>query len=217
MITDYHSHVLPGVDDGIRNMAEALSALDRLSKEGVEQLWLTPHIMEDVPNTTEDLKKRFGELQAEYKGPIRLHLAAEYMIDSLFLERLQQRDLLPMGELSDHLLVETSCWTPPMDLYDLFNDIRSAGYFPILAHPERYFYMTHADYKRLVSIGVTLQLNLGSVAGMYGNEVKKKAKWLLRNGFYTIAGSDLHRERMVDRILEYKHPKRVIPLLERSI
>ena len=49
MITDYHSHVLPGVDDGIRNIEEALSALERLNKEGVEALWLTPHIMEDSP------------------------------------------------------------------------------------------------------------------------------------------------------------------------
>ena len=217
MITDYHSHVLPGVDDGIRNIEEALSALERLNKEGVEALWLTPHIMEDVPNTTEDLKNRFAELQAEYKGPVKLQLAAEYMIDSLFLERLQQKDLLPMGELHDHLLVETSCWTPPMDLFDLFSEIRSAGFFPVLAHPERYFYMTKDDYKRLVSIGVTLQLNLGSLAGMYGHEVLRKAKWLLKHGFYTIAGSDLHRERMVDRILEYRHPDRVLPLLQRTI
>lgn len=217
MITDYHSHILPGVDDGIRTIDESLSALARLEREGVESLWLTPHIMEDVPNRTESLKKRFAELQAAYDGPIRLHLAAEYMLDSLFTERLADRDLLPLGERGDHLLVETSCFTPPMDLDGLLDRIRSAGWFPVLAHPERYFYMGRSDYRRLAAAGVKFQLNLGSLAGAYGNEVRRKAKWLLRRHFYTLAGSDLHRERMVDLILTYRHPDRVRPLLSTEI
>ena len=217
MITDYHSHVLPGVDDGVQTLDEALSVLARLEREGVETLWLTPHIMEDVPNRTEDLRKRFAELQDAYHGRIRLFLGAEYMLDSLFTERLAARDLLPLGARGDHLLVETSCFTPPMDLYGLLERIRSAGWFPVLAHPERYFYMGHADYRRLLGAGVKLQLNLGSPAGTYGKEVRRKAQWLLRRKAYSIAGSDLHREHMVDRILTYKHPSRVLPLLEAEL
>ena len=128
MITDHHSHVLPGVDDGVRTLDESLKILERLAAEGVEALWLTPHVMEDVPNRTEDLRKRFAELQAAYDGPVRLHLAAEYMLDSLFTERLDGRDLLPIGERGDHLLVETSCFTPPMDMDGLLDRIRSSGY-----------------------------------------------------------------------------------------
>ncbi|MCR4824644.1 MAG: capsular biosynthesis protein [Bacteroidales bacterium] len=217
MITDHHSHVLPGVDDGVRTMEESLVILDRLAREGVETLWLTPHIMEDVPNETEALRTRFAELQAAYSGPIRLYLAAEYMMDSLFVERLETRDLLPIGTQGDHLLVETSCFTPPMDLDGLLQRIRSAGYFPVLAHPERYFYMDRKDYRRLVATGLQLQLNLGSLGGAYGREVRNKARWLLRHGFYTIAGSDLHRERMVDTILSYRHPRRILPLMEHTI
>lgn len=217
MITDHHSHVLPGVDDGVRSMEESLAVLDRLAREGVEALWLTPHIMEDVPNRTEALRARFAELQAAYSGPIHLHLAAEYMLDSLFVERLDARDLLPFGERSDHLLVETSCFTPPMDLDGLLERVRSAGFFPVLAHPERYFYMDRKEYRCLRETGLLFQLNLGSLAGAYGREVKRKARWLLRHGFYAIAGSDLHRERMVDTILTYKHPRRILPLLEHTI
>lgn len=217
MITDHHSHVLPGVDDGVRTMEESLAVLDRLAREGVEVLWLTPHIMEDVPNRTEDLRARFAELQAAYSGPVRLHLAAEYMLDSLFVERLEARDLLTFGERGDHLLVETSCFTPPMDLDGLLARIRSAGFFPVLAHPERYFYMDRRDYRRLAQTGLLFQLNLGSIAGAYGREVSRKARWLLRHDYYTIAGSDLHRERMVDTILTYKHPRRILPLLEHTI
>lgn len=217
MLTDYHSHILPGVDDGVRTLDESLSALARLKREGVESLWLTPHVMEDVPNRTEDLRQRFAELQAAYDGPIRLQLAAEYMLDNLFVERLAARDLLPLGERGDHLLVETSCFTPPMDLDGLLSRIRSSGWFPVLAHPERYFYMGHADYRRLAAGGVKFQLNLGSLAGAYGNEVRRKAKWLLRRKFYALAGSDLHRERMVDLILSYRHPDRVKPLMMTSL
>lgn len=217
MLTDYHSHILPGVDDGVRNLEEALGVLARLEREGVESLWLTPHVMEDVPNRTADLQQRFAELQGAYGGPIRLHLAAEYMLDSLFVDRLEAGDLLPLGERGDALLVETSCFTPPMDLDGLLNRIRSAGWHPVLAHPERYFYMDHADYRRLAAAGTRFQLNLGSLAGAYGREVQRKAKWLLRHKFYALAGSDLHRERMVDIILSYRHPGRVLPLLTKTL
>ena len=217
MLTDYHSHILPGVDDGVRNLEEALGVLARLEREGVESLWLTPHIMEDVPNRTADLQQRFAELQGAYGGPIRLHLAAEYMLDSLFVDRLEAGDLLPLGERGDALLVETSCFTPPMDLDGLLDRIRSAGWHPVLTHPERYFYMDHADYRRLAAAGTRFQLNLGSLAGAYGREVRRKAKWLLRHKFYALAGSDLHRERMVDIILSYRHPDRVRPLLTNTL
>lgn len=80
--TDHHSHILPGVDDGVETMAETLRILETYEKLGIETLWLTPHIMEDTPNTPERLSSRFAELTALYKGNIRLHLAAEYMIDN---------------------------------------------------------------------------------------------------------------------------------------
>ncbi|MBR3075696.1 MAG: capsular biosynthesis protein [Bacteroidales bacterium] len=217
MITDFHSHVLPGVDDGVRSEEESLAVLARLEREGVNTLWLTPHIMEDVPNETAALKARFARLKEIYTGPVSLHLAAEYMMDSLFIDRLAARDLLPIGELGTHLLVETSYFNPPANFEGLLDNIRSAGYFPVLAHPERYIYMEKADYKRLRASGVLFQLNLGSLSGAYGHTAKSKAKWLLRHKMYAVAGSDLHRERMVDMILQYRHPKRVLPLLESSL
>ena len=80
--TDYHSHILPGVDDGVESMEEALRILAAYEELGIKELWLTPHIMEDIPNTPEKLQARFAELTSRYKGSITLHLAAEYMIDN---------------------------------------------------------------------------------------------------------------------------------------
>ena len=86
--SDCHSHILPGVDDGVKTMEVALQVLQRYEQYGIAEVWCTPHVMEDIPNTTEQLKARFAELQDAYHGPVRLHLAAEYMMDELFEERL---------------------------------------------------------------------------------------------------------------------------------
>ena len=111
--TDWHCHLLPGVDDGVQTMQESLQVLSLYEELGISEVWLTPHIMEDIPNRTEDLKERFMELNAAYQGNIILHLAAENMLDNLFEERLAKNDLLPLGNEGKHLLVETSYFNPP--------------------------------------------------------------------------------------------------------
>ena len=74
--TDYHSHILPGVDDGVKKMERSLEVLAQYEQLGIAEVWCTPHTMEDIPNTTEGLKSRFAELCEAYKGPIKLHLAS---------------------------------------------------------------------------------------------------------------------------------------------
>lgn len=191
--TDWHSHILPGVDDGIAEIEKSLETLRYYEKIGIKDVWLTPHIMEDIPNQTTDLRKRFEELQKAYDGSVRLHLAAENMIDNLFYERLSNRDILPIGEKGDHLLVETSYFQPPLNLYDTLLHIQEMGYQPILAHPERYAYMEFADYDRLKQMRVKLQLNLGSLVGGYGPVAQEKSLAILAKGYYDFYGSDLHR------------------------
>lgn len=190
--TDWHSHILPGVDDGVRTVEEALEILRLYEELGVKAVWLTPHIMEDIPNTTAHLRERYAELQAAYSGPIKLHLASENMLDNLFEERLEKNDLLPLGKNSDHLLVETSYFNPPMGLNNILLRIKAKGYYPLLAHPERYIYMGESDYQRLKDMGVKFQLNLPSLVGIYGKSVQKKAKQLLKHTMYDMVGSDLH-------------------------
>lgn len=188
---DRHSHVLFGVDDGIKTLEEALAVLEYDESLGITDVWCTPHVMEDVPNTTEGLKARFAELQQAYEGPVNLHLAAEYMLDNLFEERLKVSDLLLMDD--DTILVETSTWNPPTNFYWILKEIMKAGYHPLLAHPERYRYLEDEDYVKLNGMGVRFQLNLGSLTGYYGPTAQKKAKMILKNGWYSHYGSDCHR------------------------
>ena len=218
-MTDCHCHILPGVDDGIQTMDESLRALQKMSELGVREIWLTPHIMEDIPNSPADLRQRFEELQSNlspltsHLSPLAIHLAAEHMLDNLFIQRFAANDLLPyLDEATNSplsrrgaggeglLLVETSYFHPPMGLYDILEIIRKKGYTPLLAHPERYMYMDDADYRRLQDMGVKLQLNILSLTGAYGETAARKSHHLLHQGAYSCIGSDLHN---LDSFLEY--------------
>ena len=191
--TDRHSHILFGVDDGLRTLEESLDVLKFMEAQGITDVWCTPHIMEDTPNTTKDLKTRFAELQQAYKGKVKLHLSAEYMLDTLFEERFRTGDLLTMED--NTVLVETSTWNPPPALYETLRELQKAGYRPLLAHPERYRYLNEPSYERLYKMGLHFQLNLASLVGYYGETAQKKALWLLEKGWYSDFGTDCHRSR----------------------
>lgn len=201
--TDRHSHILYGVDDGIKTPEDSLAALAFEESLGVREVWCTPHIMEDVPNTTEALKSRFEELCGIYNGSIKLHLAAEYMIDTLWEERLEAGDLLLMED--DMLLMETSTVTPPFDLKGSLSTAMSAGYRPLFAHPERCRFLEVKDCEELVKMGVRLQLNIASLTGYYGQTAKVKAEALLKKDMYFAYGSDCHRVRTINE--QYSRPE----------
>lgn len=190
-----HCHLLPGVDDGVREMGETLKLFSEYENAGFSEVWLTPHIMEDVPNTTEELRQRFEALKSEYHGSLQLHLASENMMDNLFEERMNAKDFLPEGPDGRFLLVETSYFNPPIGLDEKLESIKSAGYFPLLAHPERYLYMKKADYKPLKDKGIYFQLNLYSLVGAYGEDALEKSRWMLSEGMYDMAGTDTHSLR----------------------
>lgn len=213
-MTDCHSHILPGVDDGIQTEEDSLLALESLAELGIRELWLTPHIMEDIPNSPADLKQRFADLQqlvlaqsdedsSVRISDLRLNLAAEHMLDGLFVSRLDNDDLLPIFD-GHCLLVETSYFNPPLRFWEMLEDIRRKGYTPLLAHPERYYYMHTPDYHHLLDIGVLFQLNILSLTGAYGETARQKSLRLLRGGCYSYVGSDLHN---LDDFLGYANER----------
>lgn len=191
--TDWHSHILPGVDDGIPTLEDSLEVLRRYEAVGIKRVWLTPHIMEDYPNETARLREVFEVLNNAYDGPVELRLAAENMLDNLFEERLKTGDFLPIGEEGKHLLVETSYMNPPYAMDEMIEGVFAAGYTPVLAHPERYRYMEEADYYKWKERGLLFQTNYMSLVGGYGEQARRKGEWLLKEGMINLTGSDLHR------------------------
>lgn len=204
--TDNHSHILPGVDDGVEKMEESLRILAEYEQMGISEVWLTPHVQEYLPNTTAKLQSRYQELLQSYQGGLTLHLAAEYMLDPLFVERLAQDDLLlhSLPGESPMILVETSYFNPPMNFWGLLKSIKEKGITPILAHPERYQYMKDADYDRLHEEGIIMQTNLPSLLDYYGKGPRVKARALLEKGYISLFGTDIHSERMLPVLKEEK-------------
>lgn len=207
--TDHHSHILPGVDDGVKTMEDAIAIITDYTQLGVKEIWLTPHIQEFMPNTTEHLNDVFQQLQSQVSGVQNcptIHLAAEYMLDPLFTERLKAKELLfhSLPGKEPRLLVETSYFCPPMGFWDIIREIMSQGIRPILAHPERYRYMTSEDYSRLHDMGVILQMNLPSILGFYGKDACKRANKLLKCGFYSLYGTDIHSKELLHMLHKEK-------------
>ena len=212
-LTDWHCHLLPAVDDGVKRADESLAILQLWEKLGVKEVHLTPHIMEDIPNQPAVLQEKFQTFAAAWHGTIRLHLAAEHMLDGLFQRRLVDKMVLPLTP-DKKLLVETSYFNPPFGMEDMLVSIREADYTIVLAHPERYQYMDMSDYERLHNEGVLFQLNLPSLTGAYGPDVMQKAELLLQKGWYYFCGSDCHSLRSMEAFLNSKISSSIVKSIE---
>lgn len=196
---DMHAHLLPGVDDGVTSPEEAVACLRQLVEWGVQTVIATPHVSRDwyPDNTADALRAGQAQLQAladQNELPIRIGMAAEYMLDDYFPTLLAGRDLLAFGP-ENYLLIETGWASAPLFLDEMLFRIRTGGYVPVLAHPERYTYF-HADLPRLTQLhegGCLFQLNWMSLTGRYGSRVQAQARRLLQNGWVDFIGSDLHR------------------------
>ena len=210
---DCHCHLLPGVDDGVKRMDDTMHILEEWERCGVKEVWMTPHIMEDIPNEPDALRERFKDVKASYTGGIKLQLAAEHMMDGLFLRRLENDEVMRYNG-GQRLLVETSYYTPPMNMAELIERVKRKGYEPILAHPERYQYMDRNDYLRWKQHGVLLQLNVPSLVGAYGPEVQRKAEWLLKENMYDYCGTDTHSIEQVRMFLNSEISKKTVKMVK---
>ncbi len=202
LVVDIHSHLIPGIDDGAKEMQESLELIKELSNLGYRKLITTPHIMHDAyRNTPADILQRLDDLRTNISKSgldIEIECAAEYYLDEYFIQLLKKGDILTFG--SNYLLFETSFAARPYALHEQIFLMKSLGYQPVLAHPERYAYM-HDDfeeYKRIKEMGVLFQINLNSLTGYYTSAVKKAAEWLIENSLVDFAGSDTHKMRHID-------------------
>lgn len=186
--SDMHTHILYGVDDGVKELSESLDILYYYEKLGVKRVILTPHINATC-NDWGLIKSHYQILCNSYSGSIDLNLAAEYMIDSGFMNELS-RELRPIYD--DKVLVESSYLSKSTNFEESLYEVISAGYTPVIAHPERYLFMEYEKYHKLKDCDYLFQLNLPSLAGYYGKRVKERALKLLGDGMYDIIGSDIH-------------------------
>lgn len=206
MKIDIHSHILPGIDDGAKTLEESVQLVTEMAGWGFERLTCTPHITKKFRNTPETIKEKFDTLVNALSAnglSIDLRMSAEYRLNpETWPEILKSGQFMPIEDR--YILMEFPI-NEPSDMGDLdpmeeFLKVMSLGLTPILPHPERYFYLQHDDLLRYVDAGVKIQSNYGSLAGVYGSEVCKRAQALIDEGIVSFLATDMHNMQYIKTI-----------------
>ncbi|WP_194774946.1 tyrosine-protein phosphatase [Pararhodonellum marinum] len=225
--TDMHSHLIPGIDDGSKSLEESIHLISRLKSYGINKIITTPHVMtEFYRNNPENIHEGLDKLKIglqEAGIDIAISAAAEYFMDEFFLEKVSNGEkLLTMGD--QYILIETGFLSkPPMLLESIFN-LEMQGYKPILAHPERYFYL-HQDTElldALIERNIYFQINLLSFTGYYSKPVKKFAEALVDRELVALLGTDCHNDKYLDALESLPNSKyfqklQTLPLLNQTL
>ncbi|WP_172822558.1 CpsB/CapC family capsule biosynthesis tyrosine phosphatase [Gramella sp. MAR_2010_147] len=218
-ITDFHNHILPGIDDGAKTVEESIELIREFENLGIKNFVATPHVIgEYYPNTPETISKAYGELKPHLSDSIKLGYAAEYMMDQHFTEIIENDQILPITKKK--VLVEMSYFQPPINLNEILFKLQNNSFSPILAHPERYSYWHSKDlqkYENIRSRGCDFQLNMLSLSGHYGKGIQKTAFQLIENDMIDLLASDVHRKDHIEKIQNIKISKKHLKTLQQII
>ncbi len=197
---DIHSHILPGIDDGAKNIEDSIKLIMQMKELGFEKIIGTPHTYQGLyNNSSQSIKKAYVNLMDNLNKEINIEYASEYLLDNSLIKRAQDKDILCLKD--NYVLVEMSYFSEPINLYEIIFELRVNGYIPVIAHPERYIYF-HNDlktFKKLKRAGCLLQLNLLSCVGYYNSKVMEFVDLLLKNNLFDFVGSDVHNINHIKR------------------
>ncbi len=197
--TDMHSHIIPGIDDGAPNVEAAVAMAKKYVELGFKKVIATPHVMADFyRNTPDSIRGGLAVLEEalqQHQIDLKVEAAAEYYFDETFINKLEKKQVLGFGD--NYLLFELSYINQPPNLLDVLFRIQDAGFYPVLAHPERYPYYHGSieNYLQIKEYGCFLQLNTISLTRYYGKGVKSAAESLVDHNCISFLGSDMHHMR----------------------
>lgn len=195
---DFHSHILPNIDDGSRSLNETIHILKEAQKAGFTKIISTSHYIDGYYEANEDQRaKLLNEVKENFQG-MELYLGNEIYITNQMTELLSEKKASTINN-SKYVLFELPMNTKAMDVKEVVFRLMEKGYVPIIAHPERYKYVKeNIEYVReLADMGVLFQSNYGSSIGMYGKKAQKTQKKLLEEGLIQFFGSDVHTVEQV--------------------
>lgn len=198
MKVDFHSHILPGIDDGAKTLDESVQLVREMAGWGFDRITCTPHITRKFRNTPGIIRAKFDELcnaLAANGIETEIRMSAEYRLNpETWPDILKKGELMPIEE--KFILMEFPINDPSemgdLDPLDEFRKVIALGLTPILPHPERYFYLSHDKLLSYVDAGVKIQSNYGSLAGIYGSEAQAAAQSLIDEGIVSFLASDMH-------------------------
>ena len=186
-------------------MDSSLEVILRLQEAGYRKIITTPHIISDTYKNTPEIilggLKKLNEFLITNKVDISIEAAAEYYLDSWLINEIGSgNQMLTFGD--KFFLFEMNYMSEPFQLNDFIFSLSTKGYKPVLAHPERYQFMTLEKAEDIRSRGVLLQLNILSLIGYYSKPVQSMANKLVDMGYVDFLGSDCHNLRQASLIKE---------------
>lgn len=197
--TELHSHLIPGIDDGVQSVEEAVEIIEFMHTQmGYQKIITTPHIMGDFyKNSRKNIMpglEAIREALAEKGLSVQVDAAAEYMVDEAFDQKIEKKELLTFGKDQKLVLIELPFMTEPFNFRSALFELKLAGYKPVLAHPERYtyFYARRDKYEELIDQGIYFQLNMLSLTGHYSTQTQRIAEFLIDKKMVHFVGSDAH-------------------------
>lgn len=200
-MVDMHCHILPNVDDGAANIDISKELIKKEVDEGNKYIVLTPH--QSKRELCKDLLiEKFNELKENIDIECNLYLGCELYYYEKFIHDLEGGLILTMNN-SKYLLIEFST-TLETNISDIVYDLSIKGYKPIVAHIERYDYLTFDDYNEIARYA---KIQINSEAFMMSC-YKKKLKYLLKNNLVTYIASDCHN--LTSRPCDFSYAKKVI-------
>ena len=211
---DLHSHLLPGVDDGSKDIETTRRMLSNASKNGITDIMFTPHFILDsrYMSSKKDNEKKFLSIKeiAENEYNINVFLGNEVYCTNKILELYKKKKIKTLND-SRYMLIEIPMHSKMNNVKSIFFELISNGIVPILAHPERYtaYYNDLDFFLELRNMGVLMQINGSSLVGDYGNQAKKMAKKLLKANLISFIGSDIHSD--------YEKKYDYIPKIEKKL
>ena len=205
---DLHCHLLPGIDDGAKDLDLSLAMARMACADGITTIACTPHILPGVYNNSGPAIRaavaRLREAMAQAGIPIRLLTGADVHIAPDLVAQLRDGRALTLNDTRNFLLEPPHHLLPPR-LEDHIFGLQTAGYVPILTHPERLSWLDgHYDLvKRLVYSGVLMQLTAGSLLGRFGRRPRYWAERMLDDGLCHLLATDAHNtEQRAPRMAE---------------
>jgi len=198
-MTDVHSHILFGIDDGSRTISESIELLKKLKSVGFNNVILTPHfILDSTYNSNYEANiKIYNELKERLLNEnidINIYLGNEIFIDKN-VPTLLEKNIITSLNRTKYVLVEFPMHNKLLNIEDILYEIRSKGYEVVIAHPERYdaFKEDYSIVDTLREDGFLFQSNYSSILGYYGKDSIKLLKYMLKRHYIDFLGTDIHR------------------------
>lgn len=197
---DIHSHILPDIDDGAQNMEESLRMLRIAARQGTRAVIATPHCSMKFRNENPERIRqqcRFLEsrIQKELKKKFRVYAGQEIFYEESVVDRLEKGLLLTMAD-SPYVLIEFHPSTAYSVIYNAVRNLTYAGYWPIIAHVERYVSVRESGrVEELREIGAALQMNYRRIGGKWYEDTTRWCRKMLKEQQIQYLGTDMHNTK----------------------